>query len=81
MGSVVLCVVACCRNQNFHESMPDDLFSIGGSTFYGGRNFVQQDDEVRLHAAPAHHLHNSMVGGVVNPAGPPIEDHHSEAVR
>ncbi|XP_037780548.1 uncharacterized protein LOC119576963 [Penaeus monodon] len=81
VGSVVLCVVACCRNQNFHESMPDDLFSIGGSTFYGGRNFVQQDDEVRLHAAPAHHLHNSMVGGVVNPAGPPIEDHHSEAVR
>nr|XP_027236740.1 uncharacterized protein LOC113827984 [Penaeus vannamei] len=81
VGSVVLCVVACCRNQNFHESMPDDLFSIGGSTFYGGRNFVQQEDEVRLHSAPAHHLHNSMVSGVVNPAGPPLEDHHSEAVR
>ncbi|XP_069189612.1 uncharacterized protein [Procambarus clarkii] len=77
LGSVLVCVVACCKNRHLREAFSDDLLNIGGSTFYGGRGFVQLEDETQLYdPPPRHHLQGSAVMGVSNPAGPD----HAEAI-
>ncbi|XP_042240899.1 uncharacterized protein LOC121878638 [Homarus americanus] len=79
LGTVLMCLVACCKNRRMREAFSDEFLNFGGSTFYGGRAFVQLEDETQLHDRSHHHHHhlrNSAVEGVTNLAGPG----HNEAV-
>lgn len=72
LGSVIVCSVACFRNRHLNEVLTDDIFSIGASTFYGGRRFAHlpMEDETRL----SDHRERDSVRGMVNPAGPDHSD-------
>lgn len=74
LGTVIVCVVAGFRNRHLNETLSDDIFNIGASTFYGGRRFVNLplEDETRLND----HSGRDSARGFINPAGP----EHSDAV-
>ncbi|XP_071540369.1 uncharacterized protein [Panulirus ornatus] len=74
LGSVLVCLIACCRNRQVREAFSDDLLNIGGSTFYGGRGFVHLEDETELNESQQRH--NTAMDGVTNPAYPS----HNEAL-
>lgn len=68
LGSVFVCLIACCRNRQGRETISDDLLTIGGSTFYGGPEFMHLEDETELNETQPRH--NIGRDGVANPAYP-----------
>ena len=43
-GTLTICIIACYKTKDVNETCPDDLFSIGASTFYGGRRLVERQE-------------------------------------
>ncbi|XP_066966706.1 uncharacterized protein [Macrobrachium rosenbergii] len=66
--SVIFCIVACYKNSKLQHDFSDDLFSIGSSTFYGGRGFAYLVNEE--HAEPPNHIPRLASEGILNLAGP-----------
>ncbi|XP_064118694.1 uncharacterized protein LOC135223802 isoform X2 [Macrobrachium nipponense] len=66
--SVIFCIVACYKNSHLQDEFSDDLFSIGGSTFYGGRGFAYLVNEDP--AEPPNHMPRLASEGILNLAGP-----------
>ncbi|KAK4302242.1 hypothetical protein Pmani_025647 [Petrolisthes manimaculis] len=79
LGSVLLCVVACCRNRQLREALSDELYTIGASTFYSGKRLMpsdgEKDDDVDRDP-PRYPLSypGAAMRGIENPSGP----HHPQ---
>ncbi|XP_050716721.1 uncharacterized protein LOC126998755 isoform X1 [Eriocheir sinensis] len=71
LSAVLICIVACLRNRQLREAFSDDLFTIGASTFYGGHQFVQLEDDQHLpdHYSPrGSRRRHSTSGGASDPS-------------
>lgn len=68
LSSVLMCVIACLRNRQLREALSDEFFTIGASTFYGGRQFVPLHDENHLGTqSPGTRRPYSQSGGATDP--------------
>lgn len=70
---MLLCVVACCRNRQLRETLPDELYTIGASTFYRGKRLVpsdEEDDDLEQHPRYPMSYPGAALRGVDNLSGP-----------
>ncbi|KAK3861717.1 hypothetical protein Pcinc_032347 [Petrolisthes cinctipes] len=75
LGSVLLCVMACCRNRQLREALSDELYTIGASTFYSGKRLMHSEGEKDDDGdgdPPRYPLSypGAALRGIENPSGP-----------